>query len=88
MSTPATLALFLVCVLIFFLFAILFKTVRGFLKLLLHSAAGWAGLYILNYVFAFAHFSIGINIASATIFGVLGLPGLILMILAKWLLSF
>lgn len=88
MNTPTSFAFFVVCVLVFFLFALLFRPIRGVFKLLLHSAAGWVGLYICNYVFAFAHFTIGINIASATIFGVLGVPGLILMILAKGLLAF
>lgn len=88
MNTPTVFALFLVCVLIFFLFALLFRPIRGVFKLFLHSAVGWVGLYIFNYVFAFAHFTIGINIASATILGVLGVPGLILMVLTKLLLPF
>lgn len=88
MNSPTFLALFIVCVLIFFLFALVFRPIRGVLKLFLHSATGWVGLYILNYIFAFANFSIGINIASATIFGILGVPGLILMVLTKWILAF
>ena len=63
------------------LLAILFQSVRGFLKLLLHSAAGWVGLYIWNSLVP--SLFIGINIASASIAGILGLPGLLLMILLK-----
>ena len=87
MNTPTVFALCLVCAVIFFLFALIFKPIRGVLKLFLHSAAGWVGLYIFNYVFAFANLTIGINIASATIVGILGVPGLILMVLAKWILA-
>ncbi|MBO5733958.1 MAG: pro-sigmaK processing inhibitor BofA family protein, partial [Clostridia bacterium] len=44
-----------------------------------------AGLYIFNTVFAATGLTIGINIASASIVGVLGLPGLLLMIILKFI---
>lgn len=83
MSTPVLVACIVACAVLFFLACIFLKPVKGLLKLILHSVLGWTGLYIFNSLFAFANLSIGINIASATIAGVLGLPGLILMILLK-----
>lgn len=59
------------------------KPLKRFLILILNSVAGWIGLYIFNKIFTFASFSIGINIASASIAGILGLPGLLMMIALK-----
>lgn len=76
-----------VCVLlavVLVLSALFFKQVKGFFALILNTIAGWAGLYIFNTVFAAAGISLGINIASASLVGVLGVPGLLLMIVLKF----
>lgn len=83
MSTPILIACCVAAAVILFLAAAFIKPVKGLFLLLLNSAAGWAGLYIFNKIFAFASFAIGINIASATIAGVLGLPGVALMAIIK-----
>lgn len=83
MSTPVLIACGIACIVVFFLACAFLKPVKGLFKLILNSALGWAGLYIFNTLFAFANLSIGINLASASIVGILGLPGLILMILVK-----
>lgn len=85
MSTPVLIACIVACVVLLFLSAIFLKPIKKLVVLLFHSAFGWAGLYILNLAFAFVPFSIGINIASATIAGVLGIPGVLLMALLKWI---
>ena len=64
--------------------ALFFKQVKGFCSLILNTVAGWAGLYIFNTVFAATGFALGINIASASLVGVLGIPGLLLMIVLKF----
>ena len=77
-----------VCVLlavVLVLSALFFKQVKGFFALILNTIAGWAGLYIFNTVFAAMGFSLGINIASASLVGVLGVPGLLLMIVLKFI---
>lgn len=88
MTTPVLIACAFAALLIIFLCALFIKPVKGLLILILNSALGWAGLYIFNKIFAFASFSIGINIASASITGVLGIPGLILLCLTKIIYSF
>ena len=84
MTTPLFLAcavaVILLCLAFFFI-----KPLRGFLFLILRSACGWAGLYILNLSLAFSGFSIGVNVASASIAGILGVPGVVLLALVKFL---
>ena len=65
--------------------AFFIKPLKEFLFMLLRTALGWAALYIFNMIFAFSGFSIGVNIASASIVGILGVPGLVLLSLAKFL---
>lgn len=62
-----------------------FRPLRGLFLLILRSVFGWAGLYILNLAFAFSGFSIGVNLASASIVGILGLPGVVLLALLKFI---
>ena len=88
MTTPVLFACAFAAILIIFLCALFIKPVKGLLILILNSALGWAGLYIFNKIFAFLPFAIGINIASASIIGVLGLPGLILLCLTKIIYGF
>lgn len=83
MSTLVWIAYIAAGIVAVLLFALFKKPVFTVLKLLLHSAFGWAGLYIFNKIFAAFSFSIGINIASATIAGVLGLPGVLMMVIVK-----
>ncbi len=83
MTTPVIIACSFAVLLCIFLGALFLKPVKSLLGLFVSSALGWAGLYIFNQIFATFSFSIGINIASASITGVLGLPGLVLLCLTK-----
>ena len=83
MSTPVLIACIVTAAVALFLAVAFIKPVKGLFLLILNSAAGWAGLYIFNKLFAFCSFAIGINIASASIAGILGLPGVALMAILK-----
>ena len=85
MTTSVTIAL-LLCVLLFLVLTVLFfnKLKKG-LFLILNTVFGWAGLYIFNSLLASTGFFIGINIASASIAGVLGIPGVLLMVILKFI---
>jgi len=85
MSTSVLIAVFIFVAVALVLAALFFKQLKGIFVLILNTVAGWAGLYIFNTVFAATGFTIGINIASASIVGVLGLPGLLLMIILKFI---
>ncbi len=70
---------------IFFLVCLILKPLRALFALVLNTLVGWAGLYIFNLLLASSGLAIGINIVSATTVGVLGLPGLVLLIVLKFL---
>lgn len=75
-------------VLVLVLCRIFFKPLKSVLVMIFHSALGGAGLYIFNLIFAQTGFAIGLNIVTASICGLLGLPGLIFLILGKLLFGY
>ena len=81
MSTGILIAVTILFALLCILSVLFFRQLKGIFVLLLHTAIGWAGLYIFNLILP--TFAIGVNIASASVAGVLGLPGLILLIVLK-----
>lgn len=85
MSGPVMIAVAMLFAVVLVLSILFFKQLKGFFALILNTVAGWAGLYIFNTIFAAAGLSIGINLASASVVGILGVPGLILMIILKFI---
>lgn len=80
MTTPVFIVSSVIFCAICCLLIILLKPIRNLCKLFLHTALGWAGLYIWN---LFIPFTFSINIASATIVGILGVPGILLLTILK-----
>ncbi|MCR6516033.1 MAG: pro-sigmaK processing inhibitor BofA family protein [Clostridium sp.] len=60
---------------------VLLKLLKWPIKLLINGIAGVIALYIVNLLGASFGISIGINIFTALIAGILGLPGIIALIL-------
>ncbi len=85
MNTSILIAGGVALVIIFFLVCLFLKPLRALFALVFNTLAGWAGLYIFNFLFASMGLAIGINIVSATTVGVLGIPGLILLIVLKFI---
>ncbi len=85
MTTSVLPAVFLCFILLAVLAILFFKQLKGIFLLFLNTAFGWAGLYVFNLLLASTGFSIGINIASASIAGVLGIPGVLLMAVLKFI---
>ncbi len=73
----------IILVVLFVLLNMLFRPVRALFALILNTILGWAGLYIFNFLFSPLGMAIGINLVSATTVGVLGVPGLLLLIILK-----
>ena len=73
-----------------FLFSLTIKLLRKpigwILKLIIHAAMGYAFLFIFNFVGAWFDISLGMNSFNAIITGLLGIPGVILLLLIKYLL--
>lgn len=84
MSIPVLIACAAALVAIIVLSILFIHPMKSLFFLILHSVIGWAGLYILNRLLFFTSFSIGINIASASIAGILGVPGVLMMTIVKY----
>ena len=67
-------------------FTLLKKPLAWMLKFLLHAAMGYAFLFLFNFVGAWVGVSLGLNWLNAAVTGVLGVPGVILLLLVKYLL--
>lgn len=80
---------FLVAVGIFLLslaLRILRKPMGWLLKLLLHACLGYVFLFIFNFVGAWVDIHLGLNWVNAAVIGVLGVPGVVLLLLIQYLL--
>ena len=59
--------------------------IKIIVKLLFNTALGFAGLILLDQFGAYIGITLGVNLINAVVTGVLGLPGLALLLLLKWL---
>ncbi len=57
------------------------------LQVLINSALGLCSLWLLNMTTAVSGISLGLNLFNAVIIGVLGLPGLGMLVLLQWVLT-
>lgn len=66
--------------------ALLRKPLKMVLRVVLNSALGFGALWLLNATAAVTGISLGLNLFNALTIGVLGVPGLRLLLLVKWVL--
>jgi len=66
------------------LFKLLKKPIRLAAKLALHTLFGYAALFILNFVGSWVGIGLGLNWVNAIVVGVLGVPGVILLLLLQY----
>ena len=59
------------------------KPIKWIFKLLLNSLIGFAALFIFNYLGTFIGIELTVGWVSALIVGVLGIPGIILLLLIE-----
>lgn len=57
------------------------------LKAGLNTLVGLAALALVNATSAFTGIALGLNLFNALVVGVLGVPGLVLLILVQWVLT-
>ena len=83
-----TILAYLAGVIIIFLLGRLFIIpLKLILKLILNSILGGVLIFIINLVGAMWNFHIGLNVVTAIFVGILGIPGSIVLILAKLLVG-
>ena len=62
------------------------KPLKMVLRVALNSALGFCALWLLNMTTGLTGLSLGLNLFNALTIGVLGVPGLGLLLLVKWVL--
>lgn len=76
----------IVCiVLLVLLFKLLSTPLKWVFKLLLNALSGFIALILLNFVGGFIGLTLTVNVVNCLVAGFLGLPGVILLILIKYL---
>jgi len=84
MQSTVTLVVVVICVLLALLLIKLLKTpIKWALKLGLNMLSGLVLLFIFNFIGGFFDFTLGLNLVNALVAGVLGIPGVILLVLIK-----
>lgn len=79
---------YLACICFLFLFGRIFIVpVKKILKLVLNSIIGGIVIFIINLVGASFGFHIGLNFFTSIVIGFLGLPGAVILIIIKLLVS-
>ncbi len=79
---------FLACICFIFLFGRIFIVpIQKLIKLAINSILGGVVIYIINLVGANFGFHIGLNIITSIIIGILGLPGAVILVLIKLIVS-
>ncbi|PKM72739.1 MAG: hypothetical protein CVU91_06840 [Firmicutes bacterium HGW-Firmicutes-16] len=75
-----------ICILlVVLLFKILKTPLKWALKLLLNAVGGFIALVILNFFGAIFGLSLTINLVNCLVAGILGLPGVVLLLLLKYI---
>lgn len=75
-----------ICILlVVLLFKIIKTPLKWALKLLLNAVGGFIALVILNFFGSIFGLSLTINLINCLVAGILGLPGVILLLLLKYL---
>lgn len=75
----------IIAILVLVVFIILKKPIKIVLKLLLNTVVGFIALFALNWLGSFVGITVAINWLNAVIVGVLGVPGVALLLLLQWL---
>ena len=73
-------------IVIFLSVTIFLRPIGCLLRLLVNAIGGFVMLFALNYLGQFIGISLGLNWFNALIVGILGLPGVGLLLILQWLL--
>ncbi len=77
----------IVAILALVLLIILRKPIKFILKLILNTVVGFLALFAINFLGAAIGISVAVNWTNAVIVGVLGLPGVALILLLRWIFA-
>ena len=81
-----TIGAIVICVLLVILLLKILKTpLKWAFKLLLNAASGFIALLVINFFGNFIDLSLTVNWFNSIVVGILGLPGVVLLLLIKYL---
>jgi inhibitor of the pro-sigma K processing machinery len=75
----------IIAILVLLVFVILRKPIKIVFKLLLNIVIGFIALFAINYLGSFIGVTVTVNWINAVIVGVLGVPGVALILLLRWI---
>lgn len=82
-----TIAIILIAVIaVFLILKLLTAPIRFAAKMLINALVGFVVLFLLNFAGSLVGLSLGINWFNALIVGIFGAPGVVLLLLLKYLL--
>ena len=82
-----TIAIILIAVIaVFLILKLLTAPIRFAAKMLINALVGFVVLFLLNFVGGIVGLSLGINWFNALVVGIFGAPGVVLLLLLKYLL--
>ena len=56
-------------------------------RVLLNAALGFAAMWLLNLTTDYTGLSLGLNVFNGLVVGILGVPGFVLLVLVRWVLT-
>jgi len=79
---------YIACILFLFIFGKIFIVpIKTILRLVINSVLGGLMIFIINLVGSIWGFHIGINLVTSIFVGILGIPGVIVIVIIKLLLG-
>lgn len=75
----------IIAILVLAVFILLRKPIKIVFKLLLNTIVGFIALFVINFLGSFIGVSVAVNWINAVLVGVLGIPGVALILLIKWI---
>ncbi|NLT14047.1 MAG: hypothetical protein GXY05_06860 [Clostridiales bacterium] len=75
----------IIAILVLAVFIILRKPIKIVFKLILNTVIGFIALFAINFLGSFIGVSVAVNWINAVLVGVLGIPGVALILLIKWI---
>lgn len=79
---------YIACIFFLFIFGKIFIVpIKTILKLVINSVLGGVVIFLINFIGAYFNFHIGLNIITSIFVGILGIPGAIVIVIIKLLLT-
>ena len=79
---------YIACIFFLFIFGKLFIVpIKTILKLLINSILGGITIFVINLIGSFFNFHIGLNLITSIFVGILGIPGVIVIVIIKLILG-